>query len=267
MAKIIKKNMFHRLSCSAPVIARVAGVRYKSLTSSKEINTHESYFPKVKPEFPEGTWTGLKQNDVWKRHEECNNLTSILKVKDRLEYISAEQNQTMYIVDAYDKIPGMLKFKEFITKSFLINDALNESGMPLSYTGTKVNDDNVNLAKEVLADRVLQVSKNKLDNGTLNNTRSSELLTNYLGLLSAVFCKEFPHLYKSQFDEDVRIETFWDVDGYKDIAKKCQEHSSSSTHQTGDEKQAICSCANFQIVARMSQQIRVPNPLPPVSFL
>ena len=237
-----------RFMCLNPIISSIPqhiSVRHKSLTSSSDLNSYESYFPEIKPEYPNGKWSGMEKEQAWKCYEESVELKKIHKIKDRLEHIAGAESKSIYKVLAYDELPGMLKFKQHITKSHIMK---TDEDSPLSqssyYDNITIDNSSLSLAVKLLEDRILQVYeyKYRMDVDSLQNKSSTELFSNYLRSLTSLMGKENPHLHRCQLDEDVRVETFWGVQGYKDIDP----------------------WADFQMTSRMSQQIRVERPLPQV---
>ena len=183
----------------------------------------------------------MKPEQAWEQHDKDVELRKIYTIKDRLENTSGPENRSMYNVEAIDPYPGMLNFKQYITKTHIISQDDNVLYSPL-YSNINVNENAILTAAELLYNRILQVHEYKFNETSLNSSRSNELFTNYFrGLISFL---QLPHLCKSQLDEDVCVETFWSVEGYKDINP----------------------WADFQILSRMSHQIRIEKPLPPVSI-
>ena len=218
--------------------------RCKSITTSDNINTYESYYPKIKPEFPEGqSWAGISTEDSWEMYEKSLELSKIPKIKDRLENISGAENQTLYKVACVDELPGMLSFKQYITKTHITSESTD------LYNKVDISDDILNVASDLLLKRISQIYDEKYEEGIISSGRdsnlTSELFNNYLRSLTSILWKKYPHILRAQVDQDVRLETFWKRCGYEDITP----------------------WATYQIASRISHQIRTEKGLPEVIFL
>ena len=137
-------------------------------------------------------------------HELGQDILTIPKVKERLEKIAGDDRRTMQLMEPYTTWPADLEYKQYMTKTHVVNGRL-----PDLYQSVNV-DAEAAAIKPLLMDAIVQESEMQYKHqpGDKENNGHS-LWGQIINTLLASLSSNNEHLLRSQYDEDVRIETFW----------------------------------------------------------
>lgn len=245
---------FRRLSTSSVRIANALAV-----------HDTDSLYPPIKPRYPPGRYGGLTEACAWDVDAWRNELLTIPKVKERLERIAGSENRFMWIVEALDRRPRNIDFRQRLLKTHIVKD------LPAMYT----IDDTVNSVYErirpVLMDHVRLEWQHqygdileKAAGGSASDGELQQLVHELVGSIVKTMVVQLAasneHLLRSQLDEDVRVETFWYVGGFVGEGNEC-DGQWPNMKLKGDEDAGILM---FQYRHKANWQIRTELPLPEV---
>jgi hypothetical protein len=198
---------------------RVSNSKYAcpfSTESSVQL-IQEPNYPPAKPKYPPGKWSeDIPRSIIWKKYEEEQNLLKTGDVRERLETIAGTKDREMIVVSSFDRSPRTLEYKEFITRTKIVNS------LPDLYTNVDVEAEYQTL-KPYLIDAILfEHEYFTRSRGKINilhchqpEYRSRRLMSNIVDTMLSVCSHNYPHLLSAQVDNDVRVETCWKIDGFK----------------------------------------------------
>lgn len=187
----------------------------EDLTAGDEI----SYYPPLKPRYPPGAWGNIAEHSAWRVHGLKNDLLAVRTAKERLESLAGQKTRVLWLVEAMDKRPNNLDFKQNLMKTHIVN------GLPKQIYDAVNVDDSYGKLKSILPDLMLQeydhLYKNKLEmdmNGVVWVDESKYIAQRFLGsvLRTMLSCLSLSSndLLRCHLDENVRVESFWHVAGF-----------------------------------------------------
>ena len=193
------RRIYRLLQCSQ---TKWTPVNCQSTATSLQLR--ESEYPPIKPRYPPGKWGDMPEWKCWKMHELGQDILTIPKVKERLEKIAGDDRRTMQLMEPYTTWPADLEYKQYMTKTHVVNGRL-----PDLYQSVNV-DAEAAAIKPLLMDAIVQESEMQYKHqpGDKENNGHS-LWGQIINTLLASLSSNNEHLLRSQYDEDVRIETFW----------------------------------------------------------
>ena len=171
-------------------------------------------YPQPKPRYPPGKWGDMPEWKCWKMHEFGQDMLTIPKIKERLEKIAGEKKRVLQLAEPFTMWPADLEYKQYMTKTHIINGRL-----PDLYQSMNV-DAEMAVIKPLVINAIVQeaemqykhkVSDNVMQNdiGLVRTYKSHSLWGQVIRTVLAGLSANNEHLLRSQFDEDVRVETFW----------------------------------------------------------
>lgn len=224
-------------------------------------------YPPIKPHYPPGVWGDIADHSAWNIHKLAHNQLSIPRVKERLEKMAGEKARVLWLLEAVDKRPNNLEFKQYITKTHVIN------GLPTEvYSGIDV-ENAYSKIKSMIPDLILQehelLHKKKLEKDLKQRgcDESRYIAHHLLGSVTrALMASLVPfcgHFVRSQLDEDVRVETFWHFGGFSGKERRAKGKRIGYKSKDGKDLGVV----QFQYKHRADWQIRSELPLPEVSLI
>jgi len=245
---------FRRLSTSSVRVANALAV-----------HDTESLYPPIKPRYPPGQYGGLTEECAWDVDAWSKELLAIPKVKERLESIAGSENRFMWIVEALDRRPRNIEFRQRLLRTHVVE----------ALPGMNSLDETVSSVYERLRPALMDHIRlewqhqrgNILEKAAAGSALDGELqqLTHHLvgGIVKTIVVElaaSNEQLLRSQLDEDVRVETFWYVGGFTGEGNKC-DGQWQNMKLKNDEDAGILM---FQYRHRANWQIRTELPLPEV---
>ena len=227
-----------------------------TVASVQTVETAE--YPPIKPRYPPGQWADMEEWKCWYFHQKALDIQTLPKVKERLEKLSGTVNRrnTLLTPLCQSTLPGDIEYKQYLTKTHIAD------GLPDVYSTMNV-DNELQLVKPFVLDAILQHEcdqhKRTADNSRANKAHS--LMGQVLGVLLATLSHSNDHLRRSQFDENVRVESWWKklVEPDKDAFEKLDEDSFWR-----QKRRNWWEFMNVQSKHTASYQIRTEMPLPQV---
>jgi len=247
-------SKFRRLSTSSLRIANALAV-----------HDTDSLYPPIKPKYPPGQFGGLTESCAWDVDAWSKELLAIPKVKERLEKIAGSENRFMWIVEAMDRRPRNIDFRQRLLKTHIVHN------LPEMYSVDDAVSSVYERLKPVLMDRVRLEWQHrhadvveKVAAGSATDVELEQLAHDLVGGVVKTMIVELAasneHLRRSQLDEDVRVETFWYVGGFTGEGNKC-DGQWPNMKLKNDEDAGILM---FQYRHKANWQIRTELPLPEV---
>ncbi|XP_046576659.1 39S ribosomal protein S30, mitochondrial-like [Haliotis rubra] len=250
--------MCGRVDMTSRVCERLLKVsrRHSSLVHQNEVVEHKSrdLYPPVRPKFPEGSWGAMDRRQAWVWRAKKEKLSNVASVTDRIDMIT-KKKMTMWKYKIAERYPRVLPFQQYATKTHLVK------GLPTVYASFEVDEvvkqikpiviDTICLEKEILARDKLITKAFPWDRPVLN---SQVLLKSMLNALTTCLSAHCDHLNTTQFDENVRVEAFWDRHGFsrQKIVDNDEDYKKFVT--VNESRLQACHQADFVI--------RSENPLP-----
>jgi len=235
------------------------------IANALAVHDTEPLYPPIKPRYPPGQYGGLTEACAWNVDAWRNELLAIPKVKERLERIAGSENRFMWIVEAMDRRPRNIEFRQRLMKTHIVNDLPEMYNVDEKITSVyeqlrPVLMDQFGLEWQHQHGHVLK----KAAGGCASDDELRSLVHHVVGGIVKTMVVELSasneHLLRSQLDEDVRVETFWYVGGFTGEGNKC-DGQWPDMKLKGDEDAGILL---FQYRHRASWQIRTELPLPEV---
>lgn len=234
-------------------------------SSPAEVNDIPSY-PPIKPRYPPGTWGDFSETTAWLIHDESHRQLRIPRVKERLEGVAGDKGRILWIMSKIDKRPDNLAFKQFITKTHLVNelpaDVYGKIDVDAAYSSVK------SLVPELILQECEFLHKHKLEKDVnMRELRDEKryITRRLLGTIIRAFMisvmASHDHLLRCQVDENVRIETFWHVGGFSGEDKVAKGKRIGYFSKDGVNHGMLI----FQYKSVADWQIRGEMPLPVVS--
>ena len=186
----------------------------------------EAVYPPIQPRYPPGQYGRLTEVCAWDVEAWRSELLAIPKVKERLERIAGSENRFMWIVEALDRRPRNIEFRQRLLKTHIVKD------LP----GMCTVDDTVASVYERIRPALMDYVRlewqhqhgsilEKAAGGSASDSELQQLTHHLVGGLVKTMVVELAasneHLLRSQLDEDVRVETFWYVGGFTGEGNKC----------------------------------------------
>lgn len=250
-------SKFRRLSTSSVRVANALAV-----------NDIDSIYPPIKPRYPPGRYGGLTESCAWDVLVWSDELLAVPKVKERLEKIAGSENRFMWIVNAMDRRPRNIDFRQRLVKTHIVNDlpgghAIDDSLSSIYERIKPVLMDQVQLEWQHHDGNILE----KAAAGCASDSELQQLAHHLVGGIVKTMVVELgasnEHLLRSQLDEDVRVETFWYVGGFTGEGNKC-DGQWPNMKLKNDEDAGILM---FQYRHKANWQIRTELPLPEVCIV
>lgn len=255
--------VFNRWFCDFKQSA-VAIRYYSALPSTKE--SHAVRYPEIKSRYPPGQWGNMNESSAWYMNRMSEDLLTVPRIKERLEKISGDKKRVMWIVEPMDKRPMNIQYRQMLMKTH------TAKGLPDTYNGFANDVDSlyerfkpiigetidlelehhykVRLEEDV--DGIVYVDKDKYV--------THRMLGGVLNALSSRLSRSVDYLRRSQIDENVRVETFWYVGGFRGEGNSAKGKWSNLL--TSDRKNY--GILLFQYRHKADWQIRTENPIPQV---
>ena len=228
-------------------------------TSVSYIETDDvAEYPPVKPHFPEGKyWGDMPSRVAWIWEEDKQEVAKIKTAQGKIDHLTKRPFRT-WTFPVVQVQPLRLDYQQNITKTHLAG------GLPHLYKTLDVSKD-VDVCKSVLIetielensiDREKLIKKQAKPHMTDYNVRHTlvkEIISNlYFNLMGS-----HEHLLNSQFDDFVKVETYWDRHGIKRYPPK-ERKPYSDFHLQNNSR--------FQSINNVNFQIRSEKPLPEVNI-
>jgi len=224
-------------------------------------------YPEIKPRYPAGQWGNMKESSAWYLNRMSEELLTVPRIKERLEKISGDKKRLMWIVEPMDKRPKNIQYRQMLMKTHIAK------GLPDAYSGLANDVDSLyERFKSVISDTIeLELEhhyKVRLEediDGIIYVDKvkyvTHRLLGGVLNALSCRLARSVDYLRQSQVDENVRVETFWYVGGFRGEGNAAKGKWSNVL--TSD-------CKNYGMLLlqyrhKADWQIRTENPMPQVS--
>jgi len=226
-------------------------------------------YPPIKPRYPPGRYGRLTERSAWDVDAWSNELLAVPNVKERLEKIAGSENRFMWIVEAMDRRPRNIEFRQRLLKTrvvqeyppptaaYVSEDAVSSAyerlrPVLMDYLGLEWQHQQGNLLEKAAAgsasDGELQLYVHQLVGGIVKTMLTEMAASN-------------EHLLRSQLDEDVRVETFWYVGGFTGEGNQCEGQWPNMKLKPDEEDAGILL---FQYQHRADWQVRTELPLPEV---
>ena len=243
---------FRRLSTSSVRIANALAV-------------HDVDYPPIKPRYPPGRYGGLNESCAWDLDTWSKELLAIPKMKERLEWIAGSENRFMWIVEAMDRRPSNIEFRQRLSKTHIVK------GLPEIYTVDETVDSVYERLKPVLMDQVRldwqYQHRNVVAKAAVGAAPDGELQRHVHDIVGGIvktmmveLAASNEHLLRSQLDEDVRVETFWYVGGFTGEGNECEGRWPNMKLKNNEDAGILM----FQYRHKADWQIRTELPLPEV---
>ena len=92
------------------------------IVSAVAIPDTESLYPPIKPRYPPGQYGSLSEASAWRIDAWRDELLTIPRVKERLERIAGSENRFMWTVEALDRRPRNIEFRQRLLKTHVVKD-------------------------------------------------------------------------------------------------------------------------------------------------
>ncbi|XP_046358595.2 28S ribosomal protein S30, mitochondrial-like [Haliotis rufescens] len=250
--------MCGRVDMTSRVCERLLKVsrRHSSLVHQNAVVEQESQdlYPPVRPKFPEGSWGAMDKRQAWIWRGKKDKLSNIPSVTGRIDMIT-KKKMTMWKYKIAERYPRVLPYQQYATKTHLVK------GLPSLYSSLEVDEvvkkikpsviDTLCLENETLVRDKLISKASPWERPVLS---SQLMLKSLLSTLSTCLSADCDHLNTAQFDENVRVEAFWDRHGFS-RQKVIDNDEDNKKFLTVDE-------SRLQACQRADFVIRSENPLP-----
>ena len=232
-------------------------------TATNVLQRDSPEYPPIKPRYPPGKWGDMPEWKCWKMHEWGQEMLTIPKVKERLEKIAGEKNRFLQLLEPFTVWPADLEYKQFMTKTHFIN------GLPDLYESMNV-DAELALIKPLVIEGIVQESemqyKHKVNDnimqqqsGKVCTYKSHHLWGQIISILLSSLSANNEHLLRSQYDENVRVETFW-----QRLCTVQEEKEEDDDSEERKRKPLWPEMWMAQMKHKTNHQIRTELPLPQV---
>jgi len=235
------------------------------ITNAVAVPDTECLYPPIKPRYPPGQYGGLTEACAWDVDTWRNELLAIPKVKERLERIAGSENRFMWIVEALDRRPRNIDFRQRLLKTHIVKNlpemyAVDDTVTSVYERLRPVLSDHFRLEwQHQHADILEKVATGSASDGELQQF-VHHLIGSILKTMVVEMAASNEHLMRSQLDEDVRVETFWFVGGFTGEGNKCDGQWLNMKLKNDEDAGILL----FQYRHRASWQIRTELPLPVV---
>ena len=229
------------------------------------IQDAESLYPPIKSKYPPGHYGSLSEACAWNVDAWRNELLEIPKVKERLEKIAGSENRFMWIVEAMDRRPRNIEFRQRLLKTHIVKD------LPGLYTVDEAVTSVYERLRPLLMDHIRAEWQHQHGNvlekaadGSASDSELQQLVHHVVGGIVRTMVAELAssneHLLRSELDEDVRVETFWYVGGFTGEGNKCDGQWPDMKLKDGEDAGILM----FQYRHKANWQLRTELPLPEV---
>jgi Mitochondrial 28S ribosomal protein S30 (PDCD9) len=223
-------------------------------------------YPPVKPRYPPGQWGDMSESSAWYLNRMSGDLLTIPHVKERLEKMAGDKSRVMWIVEPMDIRPKNVEYRQMLTKTHIVR------GLPDSYN---LLDNDTNSVYDGLKPTIGDIVDLELErhhkirlekdiHGVVYVDKDKYITHRVLGgILNSVVARlssSADYLHRSQTDENVRVETFWYVGGFRGEGNVVKGKWSNIV--TTDKKNH--GMVLFQYRHKADWQIRTEQPLPQV---
>ncbi len=163
-------------------------------------------YPPVKPKYPPGKWSSDMPGYVaWRIHDKRQILLNLPDVRERLELMAGPDPKILWRIRAFDPIPDILPFKQFVTRTHI------QKTLPDIYSSVNV-DDVWERLKTCLLDAIIQEQTFLCSHRSAKSSTVKTVVRHLLSMLSF----ESTDLLRTQVDDNARLETFWWSMGFPD---------------------------------------------------
>lgn len=237
------------------------------IANALAVHDTESLYPPIKPRYPPGQYGGLTEACAWNVDAWRNELLAIPNVKERLEKIAGSENRFVWLVEAMDRRPRNIDFRQRLLKTHVVKD------LPGMYTIDETVSSVYEHLRPVLMDYIRLEWQHQhgeiLEKAAADSASDGELqqLVHHAvgGIVKTMVVQlaaSNEHLLRSQLDEDVRVETFWYVGGFTGEGNKCDGQWPDMKLKNDEDAGILL----FQYRHKANWQIRTELPLPEVSI-
>jgi hypothetical protein len=244
-----------------------AAIRRYSVAANSTQETDVVHYPPVKPRYPPGQWGDMSESSAWYLSRLAGDLLTIPRIKERLEKMAGDKTRVMWIVEPMDSRPKNVEYRQMLTKTHIVRglpdvyDKLSNDGDSLYERLKPVIGDIVDLELE----RHHKIRLEEDINGAVYVDKEKYIAHRVLGsILNACVARlssSLDYLRRSQIDENVRVETFWYVGGFRGEGNTAKGKWSNIT-TTSKKNYGILS---FQYQHKADWQVRTEQLLPQVS--
>ena len=258
---ILSKNgLFDKIGRLQQLIRHASAETKISPLIDSAVESVESSYPPVKPEFPPGDWGDIPRTYAWHLHKQAGECLEVKTAQKRLEHLAQMAKGypvTLQPVSTYCDKPRTNEFKQYITNTHIIE------GLPGTYN-QEVSSDVMSTISSAVEETLIEEhvskyklklhgNKNRLYKGDEAHVNDHDLYGRIVTQITSLLSASSPELYFSQMDEYVRCEAFWRRNGYEDMEIK------SKTKWLG--------MLSFQYLGELDWQVRNEIPLQQVMEL
>lgn len=229
--------------------------KYCTAVQPDVADNESSIYPPIKTPYPPGQWGDISKSYAWHIHEQSESFKKVPNAKERLEKLAGKETVWLNKIQAYNRRPRTLEFKQFVTNTHI------SSGQPDVYKND-LNEDTFTSIKSLIEETLLEVNEyqymyklnghNKLIKGSHKHVKNHDVFGRILQKAMALLSPSHTYLTHAQIDEEVRCEAFWRKNGFEDDKTPA--------------KGKWLGMLNFQIKSEIDWQVRTETPLKPVCF-